>query len=154
MSDDDAGPAADHGAFRYLVEALRATGVRVGAQTDVLEMTAAFFESAPFPAWIKAVAKDGSVNLLRINKACERVMGVATQDYALKTDIDIYGEQGAQDAAASDRLAIIMGEPQRVENVAVNMLTGVRTRLVGWKWTVPLHSPAVAICGFGLEYPA
>ena len=136
-----------------LMAQLRDAGRKVGAQADALTLAGAFFESTPFPAWIKTVATDQTTAIMHINRACERVTGWNAVQAVGLTALDVTSPEALARAHESDLTLLQTGTPQRVDIVVINRRTGAPTRLIGWKWIVPSNGPAIAICGFAQEFP-
>ena len=142
-----------HEDFHSLLGQLREAGQVVNSQVDALSITAAFFDSNPIPAWIKTVNNDNTFSIMAVNRAYEQITGIPSASFANLNDADFQTPQVAQELARTDLEALNSGDPQRVDVIIRHRVTGIPVRLIGWKWRVPSEGSAVAICGFGQEFP-
>lgn len=134
---------------QYEHAALRASQTKKSARVSEATLLA-FFELTPFPAWIKAVRTDGSLHMIRVNKAYEKEVGITAEEYENQTDFDVQSESSAAEFNANDWEAIRRGEVLYVVEHDTHQTTGHVREWCVWKWPVKYDDTVIAVCGIAM----
>lgn len=134
---------------RYEQAALRASQTKKSARVSESTLLS-FFELTPFPAWIKAVRKDGTLCMIRVNRAYEKEVGITSDEYEAQFDAAVHSPASTAEFNANDLEAIKRGEVLYVKEHDTDRVSGQPREWCVWKWPVSYEDTVIAVCGIAM----
>lgn len=125
-----------------------ASGNKTAASSALL---ADFFETLPFPAWIKILDEDGHLRMAYVNGAYEAHVGITVKEYFSKEDIDLaWTTAELQQFHENDKQAIDTRALVQTAETARNQQSGLESVWRGHKWPIIRNDGVIAVCGYAL----
>lgn len=123
------------------------TGNKTTASSALL---ADFFETLPFPAWIKVLDDEGKLRMAYVNEAYERHVGISVTEYFSKEDAELgWRTEELEQFQDNDQHAIDTRAPIPTAEVTHDP-SGSESVWKGHKWPIIRNDGVIAVCGYAL----
>lgn len=113
-------------------------------------LLADFFETLPFPAWIKIIDADGKLRMAYVNEAYEKHIGISIKEYFSKEDSEMWGPEEVLEFSENDKQVLdTRAAIETAENINPR-LGGLKSVWKGHKWPIIRNDGVIAVCGYAL----
>lgn len=124
------------------------SGNKTAASSALL---ADFFETLPFPAWIKILDDEGHLKMAYVNAAYEKHVGISVKEYFSKEDVELpWTEHELRQFEENDQKVIDTRALIQTAEHARNHESGQESVWKGHKWPIIRNDGVIAVCGYAL----
>lgn len=123
----------------------------VHRQSVTVQELETFILTMPRLMWIKRREAEGRFRMVQVSQVyADKYLGGVAASYTGRTDAEVWPEDVAAEFAANDERAHRSGDVVEIDEKVYSVMTGVRGRFVGVKWSFRL-GPDSYVCGLGVH---